>query len=118
MDKLEPGREDTKRTLGWKMLLKTAVLLREDFDKAEKIFDQTARLARLRLSDTDPALAYVLMEVAEFYAQHGRQLTACKYFQEARKILGDSDVFANCHDQSGNEGESKSTTVPNKIGDV
>ncbi|HEY9784995.1 MAG TPA: tetratricopeptide repeat protein [Candidatus Obscuribacterales bacterium] len=86
VDELNPKDEDTSRTLGWKMLLKTAVLHKRKPD-AERLYLRTLELVKRRLGDRHKATACVLMEVAEFYCLQGNHAQACSYFMEAKSII-------------------------------
>lgn len=87
MDDLTPTPNDTKRTLGWKMLLRTAIAMRSQPDKAERIYLQTLSLVKRRLGDRDRAVAYVLLEIGAFYSECGQYEKACSHYLEAKEIL-------------------------------
>lgn len=100
--RLESGK-DTGRTLGWKVILQAAQNAREKGKaaEAEDLFGKVLRIVEKRLPADDLRIAYILLEVSEFYVTIKKQKESEECFDRARAIMKmhanklDSDEFTS-----------------------
>ena len=87
--RLVPKEGDTGRTLGWKMMLEAAkyAYAENDTEKAERLFKQALEKAEHRVGADHVVIAYLLMEMADFYFSENEYGNAHLLHTRAREIL-------------------------------
>ncbi|MBS1990183.1 MAG: tetratricopeptide repeat protein [Cyanobacteria bacterium SZAS LIN-2] len=87
---LAPRDGDTGRTLGWKMILEAAkhACQENEPEKAERLYKTALEKAEHRLGPNHVVLAYLLMEMADFYFSENEYGNAHLLHTRAREILG------------------------------
>lgn len=88
-NRLVPKEGDTGRTLGWKMILEAAKFAYKDneAEKAERLFKQALEKAETRVGADHVVIAYLLMEMADFYFSENEYGNAHLLHSRARDIL-------------------------------
>lgn len=104
-DALSPSMRDTRRTLGWKLMLQTARIAETqgEVGRAEELYSRALKLAHNRLGAEDPAVNEIVMEYAQFYQNRAKEfqedrLDLVKLDEDERKMLA-----ADLHDQVLND---------------
>jgi len=85
----KPEDTDTKRTLGWKVLVEGAKVghKRGELEKSAKMFDQALTLAEMRMGTNHIVIAHILMQYAEVCEDSGDAEKAKALSSRARDIL-------------------------------
>jgi len=88
-NRLVPKEGDTGRTLGWKMILEAAkfAYTAKEPEKAERLFKQALEKAENRVGPNHVVIAYLLMEMADFYFSENEYGNAHLLHSRARDIL-------------------------------